>query len=308
MKPQYISLYQFHKLFPDENAAIAYYESQRWPNGVRCPHCDKAERVKPVKSRKPQPYHCGSCRKYFSVKVGTVMESSKIPLQKWLLVTYLMTVARKGISSHQIAREAGVTQKTAWFLLQRIRETWGLSTGMFVGSVEVDEAYFGGKERNKHASKKLKQGRGPVGKSAVVAIKNRETGRVKAQPVPRTDRLTLHATIKENVEPGSLVYTDEWRAYANLVGYNHRVVNHSVGEYVKDMIHTNGVESFWALLKRGYVGTFHHISPKHLWRYVNEFEERHNTRLMQPLERFGHFIRLTIDKRLTYQELINAST
>ena len=123
MKPQYISLYQFNKLFPNEDAAVAFYEAQRWPNGARCPHCDKPDKVKPVKSRKPQPYHCGACRKYFSVKVGTVMESSKIRLQKWLLITYLMTTARKGISSHQAAREAGITQKTAWFLLRRIRES-----------------------------------------------------------------------------------------------------------------------------------------------------------------------------------------
>ena len=302
-KAEYISLYQFNRMFPDEASAIAFYEEQRWPDGVICPRCDDGERVKAVESKKPQPYHCGACRKYFSVKVGTVMESSKIPLHTWLLVTYMMTVARKGISSHQVAREVGITQKSAWFLLQRIRESWETGAGMFTGEVEVDEAYFGGKERNKHASKKQHLGRGPVGKAAVVVLKSRETGRVKAYPIINADRLTLHGLIKENVESGSMIYTDDWRAYRALVGYDHESVAHSAGEYVRGQAHTNGAEAFWALMKRAYVGTFHHFSWKHLHRYVNEFAERQNTLGMTAMERFGHFVRLTVDKRIRYEDL-----
>jgi transposase-like protein len=302
--PEYISLFQFFKIFPNESAAVNFFETSRWPEGVRCPRCDKKESVSIVTSGKPQPYHCKECRKYFSVKVGTVMEASHVPLRTWLAAIYLMTVSRKGVSSCQLARQLDIQQKTSYFLLSRIREAWNTNGNfMLCGTIECDEAYFGGKEKNKHQSKKANAGRGVVGKTAVIAMKERDRNKVKAFPVVSTDSVTLQNSIKENVAHGSTLYTDEHKSYTGISGYKHETVQHSVGEYVKGMASTNGVESFWALLKRGYIGTFHHISEKHLHRYVNEFCTRHNMLGTPPMEGFSTTIRMMVDKRLTFKQL-----
>ncbi|KKN13936.1 hypothetical protein LCGC14_1001220 [marine sediment metagenome] len=299
-----ISSFEFFKMFPDERSARVHFEGATWPNGPVCPYCEYLD----ITTLKREGYYrCKSCRKDFTVRVGTVMHRSKIPIRKWLFAMYLVCTARKGVSSVQLSKEIGITQKSAWFLLQRIREGCSKEGEKLSGIVEVDETFIGGLEGNKHKDKKLKAGRGAVGKAAVLGMRERDgEHRVKAFPIADTTSQLLQHSIEKNVNPGATICTDEHGAYRGLRGYDHRVIKHKAGRYVDGMAGTNGIESVWAVLKRGYYGIYHHFSVKHLARYVDEFTFRLNAGNVKihTMNRINSLIIGMVGKRLTYKALI----
>ena len=299
-----ISLLDVVEQFSTDEKANEWFVARRWPDGIWCLEC-ASENVSRRKSSRATPvYHCNACKYDFTVKVGTVMEDSKIPLRKWAIAFYLMSTNLKGVSSMKLHRDLGITQKSAWFMEHRIRETWDDETaGKFAGPVEADETYIGGKEANKHESKKLKAGRGMVGKTPVAGLKDRETNKVKTEVVASTNKATLQGFVLKNTEDDAAIYTDEWAAYKGIPR-KHEAVAHSAGEYVKGMAHTNGMESHWATFKRGLNGVYHHVSVKHLGRYATEFEGRHNARPLDTADQMTAMVKGAEGKRLTYAGLV----
>ena len=323
-------------------------------------HCGSAN-VKTGANHHSMPFRCRQkgCAKRFSTKTGTVMECSNLGFQVWAIAIFLVATTLKGISSMKLHRDLGVTQKTAWFLAHRIRETWQDTSSWFAwlpgfhpfdGPIEADETYVGGKRKNmSHEKRKQIRGRGTVGKVAVAGVKDRATGQVSARVVQNTDSVTLQGFVQHHGTPGATVYTDAALAYRGMTGFEHQAVNHraprkillppheqacrpmdvlsgtgflmvrgsetrgvtlffevphSVGEYVRDGAHTNGIESFWSMLKRGYVGVFHQLSAKHLNRYVAEFAGRHNIRLLDTLDMIRSMVVGIVGKRLPYKTLV----
>ena len=300
-----LTVIELMDMFPTEADAVAWFEGVIWPNGRHCPKCGCAE-TREVPNAKPMPYWCGGCRSYFSVRTGTPIARSNVPLRKWAIAIYLCLTSLKSVSSMKLHRDIGVSQKTAWFMMHRIREAWAVDDDdQFDGPVEVDETYMGGKRKNmSNAKRKALTGRGTVGKTIVVGMKDRETNEVRAEVVPDTTKPTLQEFVREHAEPGATLYTDEHGSYAGMPEFEHEAVNHSVGEYVDGMAHTNGMESFWSMLKRAHKGTFHKLSPKHLERYVDEFAGKHNIRDLGTLAQMRNTVARLVGRNLLHRDLI----
>jgi len=290
------------RYFSDLDVCIEFVAKMRWPDGIKCPHCD-CEQVYYIKTRRI--WKCKDCKKQFSAKAGTIFQDSHIELDKWLPAMWMATCMKNGVSSHELGRVLGVTQKTAWYMLDRIRLAMQVSgIGKLKGEVEVDETFIGGKARNMHVGKRREKikGSGSVGKTAVMGLLERH-GEVRTKIVPDVKKSTMQPHIENHVEPGSEVFTDALRSYNGLEAqYIHQVIDHAEA-YVNGNVHTNGLENFWSLFKRCIRGTYVNVEPFHLFRYLDEEEFRFNNRQCNDAQRFLKAVENVAGKHLTYAEL-----
>src|SRR5581483_10100744 len=290
--------------FADPDNCVEYVSSRRWPNGVECPTCGSAD-VRYYKSVRRWECKNQHPKRQFSIKNGTIFEESPISLDKWLVAMWLLVNCKNGISSYEIHRAIKVTQKTAWFMMHRIRRaTEQRSFGKLSGEIETDETFIGGKARNMHVAKRQRRitGTGCKDKTPVIGILERG-GKVRVSVIPNRRKQALQAEVKKHVEAGSALYTDALLSYEGLAGdFAHQVVDHAVA-YVDGRVHTNGLENFWSLLKRGISGTYVSVEPFHLFRYLDEQAYRFNNRKLTDAERFSMAVSGVVDKRVTFQQL-----
>lgn len=299
-----LTVADFFRMFPNDEAAEKWVIKKRWPAGVCCPKCGSLN-VNTKAKRKSKPFRCREkgCEADFSPKIGTFMQSSKLGYRDWLFAIYLVSTNLKGVSSMKLHRDLGITQKSAWHMAHRIRKA--LKSGrLFAGPIEVDETYVGGRRRNMSMKQRSAlTGRGPVAMTAVVGAKDRATKQVAAKVIKSTDKETLQRFIKEHAETGATIYTDDASSYSSIE-FIHESVKHSLEEYVRGDVHTNGIESLWSMLKRAHKGTFHKLSPKHLDRYAQEFAGRQNIRELDTLDQMGSILVEAFDSQLRYKDLI----
>jgi len=302
-----ISLFELTRQFPDERSATEWFESVFWAKGRTCPRCEGCNTYATKGNGNQMPYRCRDCKRYFSVRMGTVMESSNLPLQKWVWAIFLEITSLKGVSSMKLHRDLEIRQATAWHILHRIREG-SLSEIIEFFEGQVDEAYLGGLEKNKHEDKKLNaRGRGTVGKTTVVGVKDCKTNKIRAEVIPDTTKPIVQQIVNNTRSADAMVYTDEHLSYEGLT--NRTSVNHSQKQWIvstvlRDLANTNGIESFWVALKHVYRGMYHHLSKKYLTRYVTQFAGKHNLRDHDTIDQMAVVVQGMIGKRLRYKDLV----
>ncbi len=320
MELNFKTIAEFNDYFKDEKTCYEWFENVRWSGVPVCPHCATAKKPYTVKSRGKfadiPSYRCSerACGLPFTVRTGSIFEGSKVEFRKWLQAAYEISISKKGISSVELANRIGVSQKTAWFINHRLRSMLTeTNPELLTGIVEADETFVGGKEINKHASKKTNgkgkvahkvSKRGTVGKTMVLGLLERN-GKVRTFVVADRKSDTLQGIMRDNVETNSRLITDALKSYTELRSdYNHESIKHINGDYrTYGDKHTNNIEGYWSILKRGIIGTFHSVSPQHLQRYCDEFAHRYNTKGLAPIERFAESIKQAHGNRLTYKVL-----